>query len=93
MKTDWRTRLIDLPEGTTRGRYRDRQYQVCKTVLANGRVLKLFARELGGNNIISLNYYRLKDKDKLKPCEMPEEKVIYFLENLTPSPEGVKTHA
>jgi hypothetical protein len=29
----------------------------------------------------SLNYYVTKTNELLKPCEMPEEKVIHFLKN------------
>ena len=45
----------------------------------NGRLIKLYAEELGNNDFISLNYYpQLKD-GLLKPCEMPQEKVIEFI--------------
>lgn len=47
----------------------------------NGKSFKIYAEELGGNDFISLNYYITKTSEKLKPCEMPEEKVIYFLNN------------
>ena len=43
----------------------------------------MFARELGGNDIVSLNFYRTRRQFYLKPCEMPLEKVEAFLEGLT----------
>ena len=42
----------------------------------------LVARELGGNDYISLNIYQLSSGAKLKPCEMPEKKVIDFVMGL-----------
>jgi len=38
------------------------------------------AKELGGNDFISGNYYRSVGEGLLKPCEMPAEKVIDFVE-------------
>ncbi|EDZ45821.1 conserved hypothetical protein [Rhodobacterales bacterium Y4I] len=37
------------------------------------------ARELGGGDYISLNLYRLASGARLKPCEMPADKVIRFV--------------
>jgi len=42
---------------------------------------KVYASALGGNNFISLNYYCTREREILKPCEMPAKKVIHFLEN------------
>lgn len=83
MKTGWKTKLLDFPEGLSSGEYGGRKYQINKELFVNGRVIKFFARELGGNNFISLNYYDLKSASKLRPCEMPVEKVISFLNNVT----------
>ena len=54
-----------------------------KTIFNNGKSIKLYAKELGGNNFISLNYYITKEKELLKPCEMPTDKVVHFLKNVT----------
>ncbi|WP_428665451.1 peptide methionine sulfoxide reductase [Runella sp.] len=43
---------------------------------------QIYAEELGGNDFISLNYYVTGQKELLKPCEMPEEKVINFFKNV-----------
>jgi hypothetical protein len=41
---------------------------------------KLFARELGGSDIVSFNLYRTPaDEVHLRPCEMSSAKVIDFV--------------
>lgn len=47
-----------------------------------GKSYKIYAKELKGNDFISLNYYITSNTELLKPCEMPKEKVIHFLENI-----------
>lgn len=48
--------------------------------MATGRSQKLEAEELGGTDYISFNLYRLANGDAiLKPCEMPEGKVVAFV--------------
>ena len=71
-----------MPEGYSEGVYNGVTYSVTKTTYNHGRSFKVFARELGGKDIISLNYYLTSKKEILKPCEMSEQKVIDFLENV-----------
>lgn len=72
--------LIDrLPDGYSEGLYQERKYGITKSTFNNGKSSKVFAQELGGRNFISLNFYRTSQKDLLKPCEMPEAKVLDFL--------------
>ena len=66
-----------LPEGRFTGRANGRRYVVIRSV--DGPVQKLLAEELGGNDYISLNLYRLRSGPRLKPCEMPERKVVDFV--------------
>ena len=69
-----------MPEGGYGGTYEGKRYRVTKTLMATGRSQKLEAEELGGNDYISFNLYRLADGTALlKPCEMPEDKVIAFV--------------
>lgn len=68
-----------LPPGTFTGFADGRRYSVTWQDLAAGKAQKLVARELGGNDYISLNLYRLASGARLKPCEMPAEKVIRFV--------------
>jgi len=69
-----------LPAGGYGGTYQGRRYRITKTQMAAGRSQKLEAEELGGNDYISFNLYRLATGQALlKPCEMPEEKVTDFV--------------
>jgi hypothetical protein len=61
--------------------YQGKKYGVSLSEYNKGQSLKLYAKELAGNDFISLNYYITNDEELLKPCEMPEEKVIDFLNN------------
>ena len=72
--------LLDrIPTGYSEGLYRNARYGITREDLVDGRSTKVFARELGGNDFVSLNYYRTSAKDILRPCEMPREKVVRFL--------------
>lgn len=76
-------RYIDnLPEGYSEGLYRGVKYGITKTTFAQGRSFKIYAERWGGNDFISLNYYITRQKELLKPCEMPVAKVIDFLEKV-----------
>ena len=69
-----------LPMGGYGASAYGRRYRVTKTVLLGGRSQKLEAEELGGQDYISLNLYRLADGTALlSPCEMPLEKVRDFV--------------
>lgn len=71
-----------LPEGYSEGIYQGRKYGITKNTFNNGSSFKVYAEELGGSDFISLNYYLTKKQDLLKPCEMPERKVIDFLQKV-----------
>lgn len=72
-----------LPVGGYGGTFAGRRYRVTKSVYSSGRSQKLVAEELGGTDYISLNLYRLSDGTAiLKPCEMPEDKVVEFVLNV-----------
>ena len=74
-------KIQQLPLGYTEVCYENAKYGVTKSEFNNGNSYKIYAEELGGNNFISLNYYITSQNEILKPCEMPQEKVIHFLEN------------
>lgn len=61
-----------------------RRYVVTKSCFAQARSWKLVAEELGGPDYISLNLYRTAKGGQLRPCEMPEAKVIRFVLALVP---------
>ncbi len=71
-----------IPEGYSEGIYNDRKYGITKTIFNNGNSFKVYGEELGGSDFISLNYYITKTKEVIKPCEMPEQKVVHFLKNV-----------
>ena len=69
-----------LPVGAYGVTFDGRRYRVTKQRMASGRSEKFEAEELGGSDYISLNLYRLADGTSLlRPCEMPEDKVIAFV--------------
>ncbi len=76
-------RLIEkIPEGYSTGLFRSKKYGITKRIFNHGKSFKIYGRELQGTNFISLNYYITKKNNLLKPCEMPKEKVIEFLNEL-----------
>jgi hypothetical protein len=77
--TDFFLRLQSLPEGSHDLMFRGRRYLCTKSTLLDGKLIKLYARELGGNDIVSSNYYTTVKGGLLKPCEMSDEKVIDFV--------------
>jgi hypothetical protein len=73
-----------LPFGNFTGTAHGRRYVAVKSGFADGASQKLVAEELGGSDYISLNLYRTRSGALLRPCEMPEAKVIAFVLNLRP---------
>lgn len=80
-------RFLALPAGYSEGRFGGRRYGVSVSSSADGKRRSLFAEELGGKDLVSLNLYLLASgKALLKPCEMPEAKVIDFVMGFEPAP-------
>ncbi|EIF50978.1 hypothetical protein [Sulfurovum sp. AR] len=77
--TEFYTKLLALPNGANDVRYLDKWYLLRKETLLDGKLLKVYAQELGGNDIISGNYYPTMKNGMLKPCEMSDKKVIDFV--------------
>ncbi len=71
-----------IPQGYSQVLYQQKKYGVSRTDFNSGKSIKVFAEELGGNDFISLNFYITRTSEKLKPCEMPDQKVIDFLKNI-----------
>jgi hypothetical protein len=61
-----------LPVGWSVVEYDGRRWGVTRTVLVGGRSEKVLAEALDGSDLV------------LKPCEMPEAKVLAFLRGLRP---------
>jgi len=78
------SKIRQLPEGYSLGFYRGKKYGITKRSFNRGRSFKVFAEALGGRDFISLNFYLTTGGEHLKPCEMPPEKVIDFLQHVKP---------
>ena len=79
-------RFLALPRGYSSGLYEGRRYGVTRRSSSNGRRHWLYAEELGGRDRISLNLYLLERSGaRLKPCEMPAQKVVDFVLGYAPS--------
>ncbi len=73
--------LLKIPLGYSEVIYQNRKYGVTRTDFNAGKSMKIFAEELGGTDFISFNYYMTSKNDLLKPCEMPSQKAVDFLNN------------
>jgi len=71
-----------IPIGYSEHQYQNKKYSISRTDFNNGRSIKVFAEELGGKDFISFNFYLTQSGEQLKPCEMPKEKVIHFLQSI-----------
>ena len=78
-KTQFHTKLLALPNGANDVYYQNKRYLLRKETLLDGRLIKIYAKELGGNDVVSGNYYPTLKDGMLKPCEMPDEKVVDFV--------------
>ncbi len=71
--------IIDvIPIGYSEKNIHGVKFGIRKSDFNKGKSIKVFAEELGGNEFISFNYYKTSTP-YLKPCEMPENKVLDFL--------------
>ena len=77
--------LDRVPEGWTRVTYAGRPYGLARRTRVDGRVVALYAEELGGSDVVSANVWRTADGDVLRPCEMPEQVVRDFLAGWRPA--------
>lgn len=77
-----KTLISRIPIGYSEEIYNDRKYGITRTDFNAGKSLKIYAKDLAGTDFVSLNYYEIKNGEMLKPCEMPESKVIQFLKEV-----------
>jgi hypothetical protein len=78
-ETEFYQKLSALPDGANDVIYQKKRYLLRKETLLQGKLVKLYAEELGGNDIVSGNYYPTIKTGTLKPCEMSDRKVIDFV--------------
>jgi len=83
-ETEFYTKLLALPHGANDVYYLGKRYLLRKETLLEGKLLKVYAKELGGNDIVSGNYYTSIKAGTLKPCEMSDAKVIDFVLHAKP---------
>jgi hypothetical protein len=62
--------------------YKNSKYLLTKQIYSNGKIIKIYAEQLKGNDIVSGNYFLSIKGGLLKPCEMSDTKVIDFVLNL-----------
>jgi len=72
-------RLDALPIGYWRGVFRNAPWSMTLERSSDGRRMKLYGEHLGGDDHVSFNLYVVKGEPRLKPCEMPVEKVVDFV--------------
>lgn len=82
MDDQWRALINKVPLGTSKVKAFGRTYSVSRSEFNNGNSIKVYAEELGGSDFISFNYYITQSTTLLKPCEMPQDKVMAFLQQL-----------
>lgn len=76
-----------LPNGFARGSYGGSAYGV--TIDRSTGCTRLFARELGGRDIVSFNLYHTPAGEVyLRPCEMSSAKVIDFVRGFSANSAG-----
>jgi hypothetical protein len=78
----FRKNLLALPENSFYVIYKNDKYLTTKQTILNGKIVKLYAKQLKGNDIVSCNYFINVKNGLLKPCEMSETKVINFVNHL-----------
>lgn len=77
-------RIEELGEGHHDVYYQGQRWGLSIKHYSNGHAVKVYAELWGDNDFISGNFYLIDDVWSLKPCEMPIEKVVAFLEAFTP---------
>lgn len=79
MHKDFHQKIKNLDDGAYDVIFHKKRYLLRKQTELKGRLIKLYAEELGGKDFISLNYYPEIKEGLLKPCEMPVKKVVDFI--------------
>ncbi len=73
-----------LPAGHQEGQFDGDRWGVTVTGKPGDGVRKLYGERLAGGDHVSFNLYTTGSGPKLKPCEMPETKVIEFVLGFEP---------
>lgn len=73
------TLIQAIPEGWTRVHIAGRSWGVTRTTRAGGKVISVDAERLGDTEQLGANVWITSEGATLRPCEVPEEKVMQFL--------------
>ncbi len=68
-----------IPEGWSRAEIDGHSWAVTRTTRAGGKVISVDAEQLGTSEQFGANVWITTDGTILRPCEVPEEKVLHFL--------------
>lgn len=68
-----------IPEGWSRIQIDGHSWAVTRTTRAEGKVISVDAEQLGTAEQFGANVWVTSDGAILRPCEVPEEKVMRFL--------------
>lgn len=82
-----------IPSGCHRATFRGKSYVIRKSQQVDGLAEKLQAEELGGTDFVSFNLYRLSTGALLRPCEMPQQKVMDFVLECRVSANSIETES
>lgn len=77
------------PECYREGFFTGRRWGATLTRSAGGAKVALYARELGGTDFVSANFYRLSAGAAVRPCEMPMAQIRRFVLEFIPDAAGV----
>ncbi len=77
-------KIKQFPLGYSEVNYQNKKYGVSRSEFNQGKSMKLYAKDLAGVDFISANIYFTTSGELLEPCEMPERKVIDFINNFIP---------
>ncbi|WP_454856238.1 hypothetical protein [Promicromonospora soli] len=70
----------EIPEGWSRVRISGQTWGVARTTRANGAVVSISAERLSDAEQISANVWITANGPVLKPCEVPADAVVTFLQ-------------
>jgi len=71
--------LAALPGGYSRGVFEGAPWGVSVERSPGGKRVKLYGEALGASDHVSFNLYHVGGDARLKPCEMPVQKVMAFV--------------
>ncbi|HTN55163.1 MAG TPA: peptide methionine sulfoxide reductase [Microbacterium sp.] len=71
--------LRAIPEGWSRTEIDGSGWAVTRTTRAGGKVVSIDAEQLGTAERFGANVWITDDETILRPCEVPEEKVMRFM--------------